>query len=123
MTVVRTPIGRTSGDGAPAHADHTYQVNTATSVSWLNEQVPSSGALRPGSGRAEPRRGAALAPDAARGPRWASADGAECARSPPPLRSARSAGSAHHIQGNALRKVSDFKRQRSRKLSFKRGFQ
>jgi len=42
------------------------------------------------------RRVAAPAPDAGRGPRWAGADGAECARSPRPLRSARSAGSARH---------------------------
>jgi len=86
-------------------------------VSWLNEQVPSSGALRPGSGRPEPRRGAALAPDAARGPRWASADGAECARSPPPLRSARSAGSAHHPSialGMALSKVEGPQRGQAR---------
>ena len=36
------------------------------------------------------------APDAAWGPRWAGADGAACARSPRPLRSARVAGSARH---------------------------
>jgi hypothetical protein len=95
-TVVRTPIGRASGDAAPAHADHAYQLNTATSGSWSNEQAPSRGALRRSSGRPEPCRGSAPAPDAARGPRWAGADGAECARSPRPLRSARSAGSARH---------------------------
>jgi len=39
------------------------------SVSWLNEQVSISGALRPRSGRPERRRGAALAPGAAPPPR------------------------------------------------------
>ncbi len=49
-TVVRTPIGRASGDAAPAHADHAYQLNTATSGSWSNEQAPSRGGARPGRG-------------------------------------------------------------------------
>ena len=66
------------------------------SVSCLNKPVSRGGALRRGSGRPERRRGAVPAPDAAWGPRWAGADGAECARSPRPLRSARSAGSARH---------------------------
>ena len=48
--VVRTPIGRTSGDAAPAHADHADASNTAASVSWLNESVSSSGGARPGRG-------------------------------------------------------------------------
>ena len=42
------------------------------------------------------------------GPRWAGADGLECARSPPPLRSARSIGSARHpstLLGTVLSKV------------------
>jgi hypothetical protein len=70
-TVVRTTIGRASGDAAPAHADHAQELKPAMSVSWLNEQVSSSGALRPRSGRPEQRRGAAPAPDAALGLRWA----------------------------------------------------
>jgi len=49
-TVVRTPIGRASGDAAPVHADHAYQLNTATSGSWSNEQAPSRGGARPGRG-------------------------------------------------------------------------
>jgi hypothetical protein len=78
------------------------------SVSWLNEQAPSSGALRRGSGRPERRRGAAPAQGAALGFLWARADGAGCAESPPPLRSARSAGSARHpstLLGMALSRV------------------
>jgi len=48
--VVRTPTGQTSGDAAPAHADHADTSNTAASVSWLNESVSSSGGARPGRG-------------------------------------------------------------------------
>jgi len=36
-TVVPRPLGRASGDAAPARADHAHALN-ATSVSWLNEQ-------------------------------------------------------------------------------------
>jgi len=66
--VVRTPIGRTSGDAADAaaaRADHAYESSTAVSVGWLSKPVSISGALRLGSGRPERRRGAVPAPDAA----------------------------------------------------------
>jgi len=45
-TVVRTPIGRTSGGAAPARAAHAQESNTAVSVSWFNEQAAISGGAR-----------------------------------------------------------------------------
>ena len=48
--VAHTTIGRTSGEATRAHTDHAYESNTAMSVSWLNEQVSSSGGARPGRG-------------------------------------------------------------------------
>jgi hypothetical protein len=57
--VARAPIGRTSGDAAPAHADHAYELNTATSVSWLNEQVSSGRRARRDSNAGQPSRSVA----------------------------------------------------------------